>query len=60
MVKVIILEDGKIGIGGKTIASWRFADDTTVALVQEEQELEAIVKSHDKTCTKNKIKIRFY
>ena len=48
--------DGRISIGGRTIANMRFADDID-ALVKEEQELEALVESIDKTCTRYKIEI---
>ena len=45
--------DGKVSIGGRNITSLRFADDTD-ALAEEEQvlELEALVESLDKTCTR--------
>ena len=49
--------DGKVGIGGRTIANLRFADDID-ALAEEEQELEALVKSLDKICTRYKTKLR--
>ena len=42
--------DGKVSIGGKNITNLRFADDID-ALAEEEQELEALVESLDKTCT---------
>ena len=42
--------DGKVSIGGRNITNLRFADDI-VALAEEEQELEALVESVDKTCT---------
>ena len=48
--------DGKISIGGKNITSLRFADDID-ALAEEEQELEALVESLDKTCTRYKMEI---
>ena len=48
--------DGKVSIGGRNITNLRFADDID-ALAEEEQELEALVESLDKTCTKYKIKI---
>ena len=44
--------DGKVSIGGNL----RFADDTD-ALAEEEQELEAIVESLDKTCTRYMMEI---
>ena len=50
--KYLTLEehDGKVIIGGKTITNLRLADDID-ALAEEEQELEALVESLDKTCT---------
>ena len=41
--------DGKVSIGSRNITNLRFADDID-ALAEEEQELEAIVESLDKTC----------
>ena len=45
--------DGKVSKSGRNITSLRFADDTD-ALAEEEQvlELEALVESLDKTCTR--------
>ena len=43
-------------LGGKIITSLRFADDTD-ALAEEEQELEALVESLDKNCTRYKMEI---
>ena len=43
--------DGKDSIGGRNINNLRFADDVD-ALAEEEQELEALVESLDKTCTR--------
>ena len=40
--------DGKVSIGGRNITNLRFADDID-ALAEEEQELEALVESLDKT-----------
>ena len=40
--------DGKASIGGRNIANLRFDNDTD-ALAEEEQELEALVESLDKT-----------
>ena len=40
---------GKVSIGGRNITNLRFAE--------EEQELEALVESLDKTCTRYKMKI---
>ena len=45
---------GKVGIGGRNITNLRFADDID-ALNEEEQELEALVESLDKTCTRYKM-----
>ena len=46
--------DGKVSIGGRNITNLELADDTD-ALAEEEQELEALVESCDKTCSKYKI-----
>ena len=48
--------DGKVSIGGRNIANLRFADDID-ALAEEEQEVEALVESLDKTCTRYKMEI---
>ena len=48
--------DGKVSIGGRNISNLRFVDDID-ALAEEEQELEALVKSLDKTCTRYKMEI---
>ena len=48
--------DGKVSIGGRNITNLWFADDTD-ALAEEEQELDALAESLDKTCTRYKIKI---
>ena len=48
--------DGKVSIGGRNIANLRIADDID-DLTEEEQELEALVKSLDKTCTRYKMEI---
>ena len=48
--------DGKVSIGGRNITNLRFADDID-ALAVEEQELEALVESLDKTCTRYKMEI---
>ena len=45
--------DGKVSIGGRNSTNLRFADDID-ALTEEEQELEALVESLDKSCTKFK------
>ena len=49
-------QDGKVSIGGRNITNLRFADDID-ALAQEERELEALVESLDKTCTRYKMEI---
>ena len=46
--------DGKVIIGGRNINNLRFADDIA-ALAEEEQELEALNESLDKTFTKMEI-----
>ena len=46
--------DEKVSLGGRTITNLRFADDID-ALDEEEQELEALVESLDKTCTRYKV-----
>ena len=46
--------DGKVSIGGRNTTNLRFADDID-ALAEEEQELEALVESLDKTCTRYKM-----
>ena len=48
--------DKKFSIGGRNIISLRFTD-TIDALAEEEQELEALVESNDKTCTMYKMDI---
>ena len=48
--------DGKVSIGGRNITNLRFADDID-ALAEEEQELEALLESLDKTCTRYKMEI---
>ena len=46
-----------MSIGGGTITDLRFADDID-ALAEEEEELETLVESLDKTCTRYKMEIR--
>ena len=46
--------DAKVRIGGRNITNLRLADDINV-LAQEEQELEALVESLDKTWTRFKM-----
>ena len=48
--------DGKVSIGGRNITNLRFADEKD-ALAEEEQEVEALVESLDKTCTRYKMEI---
>ena len=48
--------DGRVSISGKNITNLRFADDID-ALAEEQQELEALVKSLDKTCRRYKMEI---
>ena len=48
--------DGKVSIGSRNITNLRFADDID-ALAEEELELEALVESLDKTCTRYKMEI---
>ena len=43
--------DVNVSIGGRTITNLRFANDID-ALAEEEQELDALVESLDKTCTR--------
>ena len=47
---------GKVSVGGRNISNLRFADDID-ALAEEEQELEALVESLDKPCTRYKMEI---
>ena len=48
--------DWKVSIGSRNITNLIFADDID-ALAEEEQELEALVESLDKTCTRYKMEI---
>ena len=48
--------DGNVSIGGRNITNLRFADGID-ALAEEEQEIEALVESLDKTCTRYKMEI---
>ena len=48
--------DGKVSIGGRNITNLRFPD-VIDALAEEEQELEALIESLDKTCTRYKMEI---
>ena len=47
---------GKVSIGGRNISNLQFANET-VALADEQQELEALVESLDKTCRMYKTEI---
>ena len=46
--------DGKVSIGGRNIINLQFADDIDA---EEEQELDALIESRDKTCTRYKMEI---
>ena len=48
--------DRKVSIGARNITNMQFADDI-YALAEEEQKLEALIESLDKTCTKYKMRI---
>ena len=48
--------DEKVSIGGRNITNLQFADDID-ALAEEEQELEALVESLDKSCRRYKMEI---
>ena len=48
--------DGKVSIRGKNTTNLRYADDVD-AVAEEEQELEALVESLDKICTRYKMEI---
>ena len=48
--------DGKVSIGGRNIINLRLVDDI-VALAEEEQDLEALVESLDKTCARYTMEI---
>ena len=56
MSDALVEHNGKVSIGGRTITNLRFADDIA-ALAEEEQELEALVDSLNKTCMRYKIEI---
>ena len=56
MSDALVEHDGKVSIGGRNITNLRFADDIDV-LAEEEQELEALVESLDKTCPRYKMEI---
>ena len=48
--------DGKASMGGRNITNLRFVDDIDVLAI-DEQELEALVESLNKTCTRYKMEI---
>ena len=48
--------DGKVSIGGRNTTNLRCADDID-ALAKEEQELDVLVESLDKTCSRYKMEI---
>ena len=48
------VHDGQVSIIGKSINNLRFAVDKD-ALAEEEQKLEALVESLDKSCTRSKM-----
>ena len=48
--------DEKVSIGRRNITNLRFVDDIN-ALAKEEQELEALEESLNKTCTRYKMEI---
>ena len=56
MSNALEVHDGKVSIGGRTITNLRFVDNID-ALAEEEQELEALVESLDKICTRYKMEI---
>ena len=56
MSDALVKYDGLVSVGGINITNLRFVDDRD-ALAEEEQELEALMKSLDKTCTRNKKEI---
>ena len=56
MSDVLEEHDEKVSIGGRNITNLQFADDID-ALAEEKQELDALVESLDKTCTRYKMDI---
>ena len=48
--------DGTVSTGGRNITNLLFADNKAV-LAEEEQEVEALVESFDKTCSRYKMGI---
>ena len=48
--------DGKVSIGGRNITNLRFADDID-AVAEEEQELETLLESLDKTFTRYQMEL---
>ena len=51
-----MMKSMKVSIGVRNITNLRFADDID-ALAEEEQELEALAESLDKTCTRYEMEI---
>ena len=49
--------DWKVSIGGRTITNLWFADEIDT-LAEEEQELDALAESLDKTCTRYKMELK--
>ena len=56
MTHAVEEHDGKVSIGGRNITNLQFADNIA-ALVEEEQEVEALVEGLDETCTRYKMGI---
>ena len=56
MSDALVEHDGKVSIGSRNITNLQFVDDID-AVAEEEQELEALVESLDKTCTRFKMEI---
>ena len=56
MVDALGEHDGNVSIRGRTIISLQFADGID-ALSEEEQELEALIESLNKTCKRYKMQI---
>ena len=55
MSDALEVHDGKVSIGGRTTTNLRFADD--IDALAEEEQLQAIVESLDKTCIRYKMEI---
>ena len=54
MADGLVGRDGKVCISGRNITNLPFADDID-ALTEEEQEIEALIESLEKTCTRYKM-----